>query len=105
MTTNYLRGYTAENKIVKILKSQKYFAQRSAGSKSSIDIFAFNKNHFKLIQVKSINSKSEQKKVSYDYISNKYMQEMSNFFELTVPSNTLLEFWVYCKGKLYVFRP
>jgi len=66
---NYVKGRRKEYKIVKELKNQGYeIAQRTAGSKSPIDIFAINKNTNKIlfIQAKPDNYELSREKKLYE---------------------------------------
>lgn len=50
--TNYSRGYAAEMRMVHKLRDAGYYAIRTAGSHSSVDIIAANGQHVIFLQVK-----------------------------------------------------
>jgi len=53
MTTNYRRGYDFENKIVNHFRGLGFFAVRTAGSHSPIDVIAWDSESVYLIQAKT----------------------------------------------------
>ena len=53
MATNYQRGYAFENKIVNFFRGKGFFAVRTAGSHTPVDVIAWDEDSFYLIQAKA----------------------------------------------------
>ena len=89
--TNYMRGYVFEQEVVHALESKGFIAQRSAGSHSKIDIFAFNFDHVKFIQCKRCKTGGEAL----------LKRELGNLRALAsfCPEGVRLEVWVKEDGK------
>lgn len=53
MNANYRKGRDREYRTIALLEATGYTAARTAGSHGKVDVFAFDANGFRLIQVKS----------------------------------------------------
>jgi len=96
MSKQYTSGYLAELEIIHILRDAGYFATRSAGSHTVVDIFAVNKNEVKLIQSKKFGRKTTIK----SYINSKSLQkDIDRLRNLKSPANVSKEMWIKWKGQ------
>ncbi len=82
--SRYIRGRAAEYLAMEDLKKEGYSVARSAGSKGTWDLIAFNKNHVRVIQIKRTKSK-------FKGISSAEIKRMK---ESIVPPRTIKELWV-----------
>jgi Holliday junction resolvase len=83
---NYIKGRNREYKAMKILEDGGYYCSRSAGSHGMWDIIAFNKNGFRLIQVKCDCAPTALE-----------LEEIKNFKD--IPDNTTKELWTFYTRK------
>lgn len=84
MNKNYRAGYLVEREIKILLEKQGYTVSRSSGSLGIFDLVAFNKQMFRLIQVK----RTKNKAVSYK----KEIEKIRNF--KNYPYNARKELWI-----------
>ncbi len=89
MKNLYLIGYRAERTARKSLEAEGYTVIRSAKSGGPFDLVAFNRAHFRLIQVKVVTGSSAA------FMSN----ECVKLQNIPSPNNCMYEIWVWEKAK------
>lgn len=83
--TNYIRGYNLERNVVNDFRDKGYFATRSAGSHSAVDVIFSNNKKVYYIQLKRVKKK---KKLTFD-------REIEQLKQVPCPKNTIVQLWIY----------